>query len=379
MYFTYKNETYCINYDWLQFSVCMQNPESELKCPEGYRLETFPGTNVFRNRAILFDNRGRKWLTLLWSPYSAVIGSNVMTVQASNELIYKGSFTCIMDLLQEVTPCWFNSLGRLDICCDFEVTDTRLEFIKHLNSGHYYVQGKHEGSGWWHEAKEDGHRKKQHHCLAWGSKTSEIKVKLYHKSREIGVLDSEQSEKQWIVDQWKQAGMDIHNIWRLEFSMSGAGQLKWKDNSITLEQLEQPHWVESVFFDLYEKRFITRVQQGKKSGHKNKDKRVYLMQLPKDGEHLRWATTVSRDEEVNPSVAVLRGLLKQLDNPFVKCQPDIFEQFASAISTTVTRGQLGDYFERIFSTDVDTFLAVQRSNVGLGVHESMLPPTKFMM
>ena len=379
MYFTYKNETYCINYDWLQFSVQMQNPDAMLNCPDGYRLEHFTGTNVFRNRAILFDGKGRKWLTLLWSPYSAVIGQNIMTVQASNELIYKGSFSCIMDLMQDITPCWFNSLGRLDICCDFEITDERLDFIKHLNSGHYYVQGKHEGSGWWHESKEDGHRKKQHHCLAWGSKTSEIKVKLYHKSREQGLVGGDKAEKPWIADQWKKAGMDIHNIWRLEFSMTGAGQLKWKNQSITLEQLEEPQWVESVFFDLYEKRFVTRIEQGGKSGHKNKDKRVYLMQLPKEGEHLRWATTCSRDEESNPSVAVLRSLLKQLDNPFLLCQPALFDQFGAAIKTTVVNGGLSDYFERIFSCDVDTFLLVQRSHVGLGSFESMAPPTKFMM
>lgn len=379
MYFTYQNETYCINYDWLQFSVKMQYPNNLLQCPEGYRLEHFTGTNVFRNRAILFDSKGRKWLTLLWSPYSAVLDSSIMTVQASNELIYKGSFTCIMDLLQQVTPCWFNSLGRLDICCDFEITPERLDFIKHLNSGHYYVQGKHEGSGWWHESKEDGHRKKQHHCLAWGSKTSEIKVKLYHKSREQGLVGGDKAEKPWIADQWKQAGMDIHNIWRLEFSMSGAGQLKWKNQSITLEQLEQPNWVESVFFDMYEKRFVTRIEQGKKSGHKNQDKRVYLMQLPKEGEHLRWATTCSRDEEVNPSVSVLRALLKQLESPFVLCQKPLFEQFATTIKTTVEQGGLQDYFEKILGCSVNDYLQLTRSHVGLGSFETLAPPSKFIM
>lgn len=379
MQLTYKNESFCINYDWLQFSVAMHTPMAPLSCPQGYRLEFFTGTNVFRFRAILFDNRGRKWLTLLWSPYSAVLADNIMTVQASNELIYKGSFTCIMDLLNEITPCSFNSLGRLDICCDFETSPERLDFIKHLNSGHYYVQGKHEGSGWWHEAKEDGHRKKQHHCLAWGSKTSEIKVKLYHKSREQGLVGGDKAEKPWIADQWQQAGMDVHNIWRLEFSMSGAGQLKWHGEKITLEVLEQPNWVASVFFDLYHTRFVTRVEQGKKSGHHNKDKRVYLLDLPTDGEHLNWAVTTSRDGEVNQSISVLRGLLKQLENPFVKCQPEIFEQFATAIETTVRRGMLQEYFFSLFDCEVDTFLAAERATVGLGVYQSMAPPTKFMM
>ena len=110
---------YCINCDWLAFSVKLNEREPELQCPEGYRLELLQGNNIYKNRFVLYDADGRKCLTALWSPYSSVLDATIMTVQAANWMLYSVSASYIMDLLLQIVDCEFNSVGRVDIFCDF--------------------------------------------------------------------------------------------------------------------------------------------------------------------------------------------------------------------------------------------------------------------
>ena len=160
-----------INCDWLQYSVILAEDEPEFVCPDGYRLEILQGNNIFRNRILVWDLTGRKWLTLLWSPYSSRLNSRLMTVQVGNELLYQSAINQSFRLLQEITDCSFNSLGRVDICADFQMDEDKMLCLKHLNSGHFYIQAKSEGSNWWHSNNKvlNGRQfdYKTEHCLTW--------------------------------------------------------------------------------------------------------------------------------------------------------------------------------------------------------------------
>lgn len=247
MIVSYTNEVYCVNVDWLQFSVHLGNSTPEILCPEGYRLELCQGNNIFEYRALVFTEGGQKVLTLLWHPYSSVLPQNLMTCQVSNEWLYLNGLGIkwAWELLQEIVECTFNAIGRVDICIDFQGTPARTAFLAHLNSNHYYVQGKKEGSTWWHTLASGA---KQLHCLTWGSPTSEIKVKVYHKSREQGIMegDKDKASKPYIVTEWESAGLDITNVWRLEFSLSGVGQLRWNGQPITFDNLTDNAWLTQV-------------------------------------------------------------------------------------------------------------------------------------
>ena len=388
MFFQYHNNNYCVNCDWLQFSVKLPSVRPEFQCPEGYRLEINQGNNIFKHRAILFDHNGVKYLTLLWEPYSRVLDDKLMTVQLANQLLYTGEIHHAWRLLQAIVPCEFNSIGRVDICCDFEIDDWRLDFIKHLNSGHYYTERKKEGSVFWHEASKDDFIKKQLHCLSWGSKTSEIKVKLYNKSREQGlvgegVVDGEgvvhelEPEKPWIVSEWVNNGMDKKLVWRLEFSLSGAGQLRYNDKPISLDNIADPQWLLGVFIDMYHTRFVTRINQGRRKGHKNLDTRVFLIDLPTDGERLKWAESDVKQEEVEPAITVLRSLMNGLDNPFILSSRANFEAYWQTIIQVIAGGNLYGYFCRTFNESPQAYFEHLLPSVGEGISERIVSPSKY--
>lgn len=381
MYFSYQDTKFCVNCDWLTFSVHLTEPEPEIMCPDGLRIELCQGNNVFEHRAMVFDGRGAKYMTLLWKPYSKVLPANLMTCQVANEFLYlpagQGIKWALNDL-QQIVDCTYNAIGRVDICIDFEARAARMDFIKHLNSGHYYAQHKSEGSSWWHEVAEGDYKHKQLHCLTWGSPKSEIKVKLYHKSREQGLVGGNEPEKPWIVDEWKEAGMDIHNVWRLEFSLSGAGQLRYKGQPITLENVSDEQWILNVLCELYENRFVTRINQGKRQGHKNNDSRVYLFQLPPRAAGLKWAEASGKDHEVPASITLLRSMMRQIDNPVVMSHRPTFESYATTILQIVQDHKLCGYFLRTYEAEVEQYFTDLWQNVGSGIRHCTPSPARLM-
>lgn len=381
MFFKYQNSKFCINCDWLSFSVHLREPEPEIMCPDGLRIELCQGNNVFEHRAMVFDSRGAKYLTLLWKPYSQVLPANLMTCQVANEFLYLPAGQGIkwaFEDLQRIVDCTFNAVGRIDICIDWEANDNRLEFLKHLNSGHYYAQHKSEGSTWWHEVSNGDYKHKQLHCLTWGSPKSEIKVKIYHKSREQGLINGDTPEKPWIVEEWKQNGMDIRNVWRLEFSMQGAGQLRYKGQPIQLANVQDEFWLLNVLCELYANRFVTHINQGKRNGHKNLDQRVYLFQLPPKAAGLKWAEPKGKDYELPASITLLRSLMRQVDNPVVMASRTMFEEYAYMIIHLVEAHKLDGYFHRTYQDECRAYFDTMWKNVGQGIRQTTPSPARLM-
>ena len=377
----YKSSTYIINCDWLQFSVLLTNEEPFLICPDGVRIEICQGNNIFEHRALVYSGRGEKLLTLLWKPYSKVIQRNIMTVQVANQSLYVTDGMGIQwawELVQDIVDCTFNAIGRLDLCIDYEATEKQLTFLRHLNSGHYYVQGKREGSTWWHNRESNNFTHKELHCLSWGSKTSEIKVKTYNKSREQGTLsgNKKSAEKPWIVDEWEAAGMNITKVWRLEFSLSGAGQLQFDNKTLTLDMVRDEKWRTDVICQMYHSRFVTRINQGKRYGHKNNDTQVFLINLPKRGRLLKWKVGVANEYECPASITLLRSMMRNLDNPAIVSNKPSFEAYAGAIVDIIRLHHLDGYFIRTWEAAPDDYFNNIYDNIGVGVHTTIVPPSR---
>lgn len=378
MYFNYNNNAYTLNCDWLQYSVMLERKEPDLCCPPRYRLELCQGNNVFQHRALLFDSQGRKVLTLLWCPYSTVLNPLVMTVQLANQFLYCNYIAQSYRLVQTIVPCCFNSVGRFDICCDFTMTNQRMDLVKHLNSGHLYVERKTEGSAFWHEVELEGHKHKQLHCLSWGSKHSEIKVKLYNKTRELGMMNGGKPEKPWIAEEWDIAGIDNQRAWRLEFSLTSNGQLRYKDEPVRLDHIASYSWLARVYFDLYFARFVTRVNQGRKKGHHNNDKRVFLIDLPTDGEKLHWQSLNSRGMESAPAIQLLRSMLRQLNNEALLADKPLFKTYTNTILDVVATHELGDWFENHMGCNAPMFLDGLTATAGEGITFQNVPIDKLI-
>lgn len=368
--------TYCMNCDWLQFSVRLENPENvELECPEGFRIEIMQGNNNFRNRAIVWRlSDSSKWLTLLWSPYSRVIKPWIMTVQLGNMLLYKDGIQSAFRILQNIVPCSFNSCGRLDICCDFQANTFEMDVIRCLWQGSMYVTKKQAGSEFWHSNNSNDGRFV--HCLSWGSKNSEIKVKLYDKTRELGVTpNNSHYEKPWIVNQWQSAGFDIQRVWRLEFSMQSSGQLRWNGETIKLNDIASSGWIMSIFIQLYHKRFIIRRNEGGRNGHHNEDPQVILLVLPKTSDSLKWSgsqtdeTTVSSEQ-----IKLLRKLMSIIELPAVKCDDDMFNNLAKSILDLCEHRGITSYFCHCYGDTPMNILQNMFNEGGSGIKHMIAKP-----
>lgn len=363
-----------INCDWLQYSVILEDENPEFICPDGYRIEVLQGNNIFRYRALIFDEQGRKWLTLLWSPFSSLLNKRLMTVQVANQLLYYNAINLSFNLLQQCVDCHFNSCGRVDVCADFQIDDEKLETLRHLNSGHYYVQGKGEGSVWWHSTNESNgearYQRNQLHCLSWGSKNSDIKVKCYNKSREQGMLAANpEPEKPYIVQLWREAGWDEKSVWRLEFSLSGTGKLRWKNAEIKLQEVSSTAWLTDVFYSLYGSRFVVRENQGKRCGHKNLDALRPLLDLPEVDDIITRSLGTMDNAQASDAVKLLRKLMSQLESPVVTSNVDVCEGLVSAIWKVVEANRLNSYFLNHFGSSADEYLQNVMDNAGTGIYE----------
>ena len=370
-----------INCDWLQYSVILEENFPELICPDGYRIEIFPGNNIFKHRAIVSDEQGRKWLTLLWCPHSSLLNKRLMTVQVANQLLYYSAIQLSFNVLQQIVNCRFNSCGRLDVCADFQVDDEKIQALKHLNSGHYYIQGKSEGSTWWHvgnKNKDDRvYKQSQLHCLSWGSKNSDVKVKCYHKSREQGMLAKDpKPEKPYIIEQWRDAGWDVTKVWRLEFSISGTGRYKWKGESIDLDKVKSYEWLRHLYYSLYNSRFVMRENQGKRQGHKNTDRVIDFLALPDEKTIIERSLGTMDNAKASESVKLLRKLMSQLSSPAVMSSVETCEALCNAIFSIVEIHHLRSYFSGHFGDDVQPYLEKVIANAGPGCYEVDPNPNK---
>lgn len=368
MYFKFYEQNYCANCDWLQFSVLFSDDVPEFICPNGYRFEFLPGNNIFKYRAILWDSVGNRHFTLLWKPYSKLIGANICTVQIDNHVLYNDGIMSTFRLLQSCVACEFNSMGRIDIALDFEVDSRLLEIITQMMSGDVYVARKSEGSQFWHTDKSE--RGRFVHCMSWGSKTSEIKVKLYNKTRELGIdKDGFATSKQYIVDRWIEAGMNPQQVWRIEFSMQSSGQLRVNKHTITLQDVATSNWLLQMFLNLYANRFVCRRNTGKVGGHHNDDPIVPFLYLPKTTTEIRWAEPAADVKPSSEAITLLRKLVGLLDMQVTICNDSVFNAIANNILVLCEQSGVRAYFKFFYGGEPEKWLQDLFEKTGEGIHE----------
>lgn len=367
-----------VNVDWLSFNVKLNDPEPELTCPNGYRLEIYEGNNIYKHRSILFNEGGRKILTCLWCPHSSILNKLIMTCQVANSYLYEdGGIDFAFNLLQQIVDCEFNAVSRVDICCDFEASPRQLGLIRKLASGACYVQGKREGSQFWHESNFKNSLSRMAHCLSWGSKQSEIKVKVYNKSREQQVdgNGSGEPDKPYIVATWSEFGMDISKVWRLEFSMSSAGQLRYDNKCISLEDVSSPFWFVRVFAGMLAKRFVVRRNQGRRNGHCNDDEIVQFLRFPREKEFLKWQDVRQHRLPDSEVITSLRKALGLLETPVAMCNEKVFRCFAESVIEIVESNNLDRYFNDRYGCSPRAYCEGLLVEVGEGCHDVELKPS----
>lgn len=368
------NNRYAVNLDWVSYSVRLQEEEPELYCPIGCRLEILPGNNIYRNRWILYDDSGAKIATALWSPYSSVLDKSIATIQIANKWLYEYyGIDYAHGLVMEVWQCTFNAVSRLDIACDFSASDRQLGIIRKLASNAMYLAKKREGSIFWHERQVGGKKIRECHCLSWGAKASEIRLKIYWKSRELGLigLPSDEllknGEKPYIVDQWRKADMDVLRVWRIEWSIQGSGQLMWDGKPITLDDVKSGAWAVWMWGTLYNTRFDLRKNQGNRTSKHNNDKCVTLFKWDITAVDIKWRDYNTRERTPDADkVTILRRLMRQLEEPTIVACASVWDSLAGTICTMVEDGRLLGYYQRLFGDVPERHLSALRADLEVG-------------
>lgn len=342
------------NCDWLSFSLHMILTEEEktqgirLSCPDGYTLIEYPGTNLYKRRAIMYSNDGEKIVTLLWEPHSRIIDSHSLYCEVANPLLYDGRYRDILNILQAVHSHTWQSLSRLDIATDFEPTTLQMQVIDMLQSGSAYVQGKQDGTMWHHYNCSAKYVTRTPHQLSWGGKASQIKWKLYNKTKEIMTTDDhghQWCEKPHIAAMWRANGLTgKQDVWRLEVSIMSSSQLQWQGQRLGWWTVDDQQSMESLYYDLVATRMKMRLNQG----HDNKryDKEVPFLVMPDDPAHRLQRVDPSDQQTRILHAATMRNLLKELERPEVQVMPSLRETLLSATDKVIRQAHLDGYFIR---------------------------------
>lgn len=348
-----------LNVDWLSFSVRLLETSAErdahhfiFRPLSDVQVFEFPGTNVYRRRFMLFDHDGRKLLTLLCEPISRVINRLSALVEVANEWLYLG-FHWVFNLLNDFHPCEFLCMSRLDICCDFELSDPQRKLILDLSTNQAYVQGKREGAAFFTFSAERVGVERVPKQLSWGSKNSNIKWKVYNKTLEIfepnkngGLL----CLKPYIVSQWEDAKFDVMNVWRVEVSICPAYKFEWHGQRITFHDVLNTYLPMDLFIGLYSTRFVIRANQG--HADRSNDRRLHLLGDFGQTDRLRqYVNPDPRDLPVIEYAACLNAAMLQLNKPEVQANERMLNTWLDAVNNTITHGRLQGYFQKAYGYD----------------------------
>ena len=332
-----------LNNDWFALSVALTGEERRLK--SGYKWVEFEGTNVWKRRRILLNEYGEKVFTLLSEPKSSVIRPDAGLIEVANEWLYHGiGVGGVLRLFKYLVEYKELGMSRLDLAMDFVPNEKQQKVILGLADGSMYVSGKRSGSGFWSSSSAEWmpiewRGKRIPHCQSWGHKTTDVKWKLYYKSKELREAGGGWFAKPYIVDQWRESGFDINNVWRLEVSLHNCNGL-----TIDGERLTRDFWYKNtgdLASSLYTSRFIVREDGGHKD--KSNDKKVHF--LPVRGDMLVRCKVNEGDGTRNARVSLLRSLVKACDDEMVKYDERTVKGVCNHVRQLVQRDGLHQYFK----------------------------------
>lgn len=344
-----------LSLDWLALTLRLKTRVAG--CPAGCRWAYYSSTNVWSSRWCLFNEYGDKLFTLLFQPRSqSVIKADRALFEVANEWLYHGiGFHGLLDLLRQC--CDFDVLGvsRFDLAADFCPDGFKGEVIRSLANGSCYVSGKRSGSGFW-EVVNDNRlspmwQGKIPHCQSWGHKTSDVRWKLYYKSKELreGIKGGGWN-KPYIVDMWREVGLDETNVWRLEVSVHNANTFDFMGDKLTYERFCNAGT--DLFKALYTSRFTVR----RSEGHRDKSNDSVVEFLPVG--QLRDAFRVRTREvlvEHHGALTLLRHLLQDVMTEQVLLNDTIRESCIDTIEVLLERNRMHEYFRVVTGDSFDSW------------------------
>lgn len=368
MLLSYFERPLCVNCDWLSFSVKF-DPMGVISLPSGLRAEKLNGTNVFRERWIIYNQSGAKMMTICCNPYSPVLRDDIASCQIANPWLYNPDVEFLASVFHGFKNAVFHGLSRWDVCCDFCPTDAEYKTIRKLTSGGQYVSGKSEGSLFWHSERYGNKDYRMAHCMSWGRATSALKIKLYNKSLEINATNRELCSKPYILDEWEHNLPDISKVWRLEFSWTDVNQLAIDDRRLGFEDALSSDILVRFFSEVKAKRFIIRMNQGRREGHKNNDEIVPFLPFDMDKVTIRRADPISCREPLDEQRALARHIWMHLSDRYVLCDDDRYNTMRNILCDMASDAAICGYLDSLCNGSFASWILRLDDNRGLGIFD----------
>lgn len=332
--------------DWLGVTLRLASDP----CPiPGHQWRDYSSTNVWERRQVLWNDHGDRVCTLLSKPRSSIISSNHALLEIDNQWLYHGGGTrYILELLQQSFLYEILGISRLDLAADFNPNAVQKDIILGLAADRYYVGGKRNGSGFWSTntgdyLHKDWSGRKIPHCQSWGHKTSAIKWKLYYKTKELyDALGGTGFDKPYIVDQWRELGLDTSNVWRLEVSMKHLNDYTLYGTRIGIDELEAQR--ADLFLSMYNSRF--QISRNEHHVDRTNDTQVPFLPLTEALQHVGYAEPRTRREH-NGRITLLRHLINSLNDEHILLDTPSRRDVLAHIESIINRDNLQNYFRAI--------------------------------
>lgn len=331
--------------DWLAVSILLDDELPHSAPPDHHWIVYDHGTPVWDFRACLFNEYGEKVLTLLAKPkQTAFLHPRSGLVEIANEWLYHGNGVgSVLDKLHWCCPFSVVGLSRLDLCMDFCPSPEQAEIIKGLSTKKYYVAGKQNRSEFCSAPKEKWVPPIWQgwcpHQQSWGHKTTQVKWKLYYKSKELRDNGGGWFDKPYIVDGWRHYGLDENNVWRLEVSMTDCNSLMWDGSPITYSSWAANEL--SIFASMYCGRFVIRCNEG----HKDKTNDTMVSFLPIDTIKRVRCKRYEGDDTRSARIGLLRSLVKYGEQEEVYMDVRASRALSQHVEQIVVNDNLERYFE----------------------------------
>lgn len=337
-------ENLLVSLDWLAVTVRMQRPLMEYP---NHVIQEYGMTNVWGYRQVVYNEYGEKVFTLLSRPRQSILPADAGLLEIANEWLYREDVAFrIIDKFCEVTGAWVSGVSRADICCDFVPDAAQVDVIRGLSTKQFYVARNRNRSEFCSRSSEEWMPSPWRgvlipHQQSWGHKTSDVKWKLYYKSKELhddggGKLMS----KPYIVWNWRACGFDINSVWRLEVSIKNLNQFDIEGQKFTLKWLEINYL--HAYLSLYSSRFIIRKDE--KHVDKTNDKVVPFLNVGWMRDYIK--KRKSQNAQIRSGrLSLLRHLVASMDEPEVLYDVPTRDDVLSTIERVVDRDGLHMYFK----------------------------------
>lgn len=349
-----SNDQGVVSCDWFSLSCMMAKPRDgkPLRAPSGWYCLLQAPTAVWAERWFVLDGDGNKIATILCVPRSPIIDCKRCVVEIANRWLYYEDFHDVVDRVLDIVPMAITGLNRVDLCCDFEMSDERYNVYKKLASGAAYVKALRSGAVWWQDipVKQygDGNGlERVPHCLTFGGHDSVFKWKVYYKWLELQQAPPE-AKKPYIMDLWRDMKFSERHVWRCEVSISGSNSLRdlgqrviapfsWYDDRVRL------------FCDIYSDKFVVRESQGHKD--KRNDKVLPFLEVV-GSKSIRHALPRSSRDDSDPERRLTCKLWKELMQPEVKCNNNLASIIRSSLMELLQRPANLWILERMYGVDI---------------------------